>query len=542
MVEAKGKKAAERLLETWIAELEAHRTIDPDRLKLAELLDRWLEATRGEMRVASYNSYRRIRRIHVDPALGQVLAGKLTRAQLSTYYAAKMRGSKKKKPLAETTVAHHHAMLKTAYNWALEEELLLVNPALRVKNPPALRPKTRPVWSMGEIASTVIKARGLQVHAAGVLAGFSGLRVGEVAGLLWSDLDLTRGFVTVSRTVEEDDDGTLLEYPPKNGKARTVPLPAAACDELRVWLAAQKEYRLAQGPAWNEAGRVVPKKDGTPDGAFDRSRASGGTGSPARRSTRTCRSTACRDSFGTWVYETYGVKQAQEWLGHSDPATTLRHYVRLTTAARAKAVAGLDEVTRAALEQAETKGGRGRAARARQRRSVGWPPTLTSCRAAARGLASGAADTVASSVRPRWGDHGTVRVKRKKQSGEVRSSQRGSVKDDRVAALLATYDPNAELSPDDAAELGAKIRAIHESNPDGGAFDGLNPMLRRLEEEAGSVRGRHYTEWVPTLDELRSWETTMRLWRSSLSASMQPSAPLASLGWSPRRATRSAPL
>jgi len=49
------------------------------------------------------------------------------------------------------------------------------------------------------------------------------------------------------------------------------------------------------------------------------------------------------------------VKQAQEWLGHSDPATTLRHYVRLTTAARAKAVAGLDEVTRAALEAAERR-------------------------------------------------------------------------------------------------------------------------------------------------------------------------------------------
>ncbi len=62
-----------------------------------------------------------------------------------------------------------------------------------------------------------------------------------------------------------------------------------------------------------------------------------------------------RDSFGTWVCETYGVKQAQERLGHSDPATTLRHYVRLTTAARAKAVAGLDEVTRAALEAAQAQ-------------------------------------------------------------------------------------------------------------------------------------------------------------------------------------------
>jgi integrase len=62
-----------------------------------------------------------------------------------------------------------------------------------------------------------------------------------------------------------------------------------------------------------------------------------------------------RDSFGTWVYETYGVKQAQEWLGHSDPAATLRHYVRFTTAARAKAVAGLDEVTRAALAAAQAQ-------------------------------------------------------------------------------------------------------------------------------------------------------------------------------------------
>ena len=96
------------------------------------------------------------RGLRVDPALDQVLAGRLTRTQLSTYYAAKMRGSKKAKPLAESTVAHHHAMLKTAHNWALEEELLLVNPAMRVKNPPALRPKTRPVWSMAEISRTAI--------------------------------------------------------------------------------------------------------------------------------------------------------------------------------------------------------------------------------------------------------------------------------------------------------------------------------------------------------------------------------------------------
>ena len=49
------------------------------------------------------------------------------------------------------------------------------------------------------------------------------------------------------------------------------------------------------------------------------------------------------------------MKQAQEWLGHSNPATALRNYVRLTTAARAKAVASLEEETRAALDAAEKK-------------------------------------------------------------------------------------------------------------------------------------------------------------------------------------------
>jgi hypothetical protein len=65
-----------------------------------------------------------------------------------------------------------------------------------------------------------------------------------------------------------------------------------------------------------------------------------------------------RDSSGTWVYEAYGVKQAQEWPGVARPLRPGDHAAplrRLTTAARAKAVAGLDEGTRAALEAAEER-------------------------------------------------------------------------------------------------------------------------------------------------------------------------------------------
>src|SRR5450756_2427655 len=106
--------------------------------------------------------------------------------------------------------------------------------------------------------------------------------------------------------------------------------------------------------SWNEAGRVVPKKDGT-QMAPSSLKSQWWNWAALQKIDPHLPIHGLRDSFGTWVYETYGVKQAQEWLGHSDPATTLRHYVRLTTAARAKAVAGLDEVTRAALEIAERR-------------------------------------------------------------------------------------------------------------------------------------------------------------------------------------------
>jgi hypothetical protein len=128
VVGAPGKKAAERLLEARIAELEQHASLDVEKLTLSGLLDRWLEATWGEMRVATRNSYAGIRRLHVDPALGGVLASRLTRTQLSAYYSAKLRGNGHR-PLAETTVAHHHSMIKAAYNWAIDEELLSANPA-----------------------------------------------------------------------------------------------------------------------------------------------------------------------------------------------------------------------------------------------------------------------------------------------------------------------------------------------------------------------------------------------------------------------------
>ena len=72
-----------------------------------------------------------------------------------------------------------------------------------------------------------------------------------------------------------------------------------------------------------------------------------------------------------------GVKQAQEWLGHSDPATTLRHNVRLhdRRAGEGRRRARRGDAGGARGRRGE--GGRAFAAGARQRRGARQPPLTT---------------------------------------------------------------------------------------------------------------------------------------------------------------------
>jgi integrase len=60
-----------------------------------------------------------------------------------------------------------------------------------------------------------------------------------------------------------------------------------------------------------------------------------------------------RHPFGTWVYEQYGVRQVQEWLGHSDPGDHTQALCAPHHRHQGEGGDGLDEVTRAALERAE---------------------------------------------------------------------------------------------------------------------------------------------------------------------------------------------
>ena len=85
-----------------------------------------------------------------------------------------------------------------------------------------------------------------------ILANGMGLRVGEVCGLKWSDIDLEKRILTVRRTVQRVavNDGLsktkVMIIPPKSAtSAREIPIPDSVFPMLQCNATAEDNYVLS---------------------------------------------------------------------------------------------------------------------------------------------------------------------------------------------------------------------------------------------------------------------------------------------------------
>ena len=107
--------------------------------------------------------------------------------------------------------------------------------------------------------------RGERMEALYVLAVTTGLRRGELIGLKWEDLDLEKGTLRVSRSLDQHYGPTVENAPKRAASRRPAVLPAPVVEALKSRRDAQDAEREAAGKAWRDAGYVVATGIGTPD-------------------------------------------------------------------------------------------------------------------------------------------------------------------------------------------------------------------------------------------------------------------------------------
>lgn len=172
--------------------------------------------------------------------------------------------------------------------------------------------------------------RGDRMEALYLLAVTTGLRRVEMIGLKWSDLDLTKGTLKVSRSLDQHYGPAQENAPKRAASRRPAVLPAPVVEALRRRQEAQQAERKAAGPAWRGGppgeGYVFATRIGTPergDNLLSRSlkplmlKA----GLPPHNF-----QTLRRSNATFLVLLGVNPRVAMRWLGHSDVATTLKHY------------------------------------------------------------------------------------------------------------------------------------------------------------------------------------------------------------------------
>ena len=278
------------------------------------------------LKESTVSRYRYMVRKYIQPQLGAAPLYTLTEERVAAFYQ-RLQGQSLSPKSARDVGVLLRAILRTATKRGCS--CTGVNAELPICKKRQVEIFTEP--EIMQLAHHIMDAPDLT--GLGVLLTLnSGLRLGELCALRWSDIDLHAGFLRVEREVQrlyEQGRTRLVVQPPKSESSlRRIPLPA----DILSLLAAHNPKNA--GSVCLLTGTAAPLEPRTMQNRYRALLKRAGV--PYRNFH------ALRHTYATRCIE-QGVdaKSVSELLGHSDVRTTLRLYVHSSMEYKRKAVEGI---------------------------------------------------------------------------------------------------------------------------------------------------------------------------------------------------------
>lgn len=190
--------------------------------------DAWIKER--EVTTRTRQLYASLLRHHLAPTFGPVNV-----ADISPPLVRRWRADKLAAGTGPTTVAKAYALLRAILGTAVADQMIRRNPCT-IKGASVVHTPERPTATVQEVYD-LADAIQPRYRALVLMAGFLGLRWGELIGLHRRDVDLDHAAVRVRRAVAELNNGQREIKAPKSAAGkRTVSIPAAILPEIREHL------------------------------------------------------------------------------------------------------------------------------------------------------------------------------------------------------------------------------------------------------------------------------------------------------------------
>ena len=273
---------------------------------------------------------------HIIPELGQIPLNKLTQNDLQQFYARLktsgrlIRVEQFGPGLSDRMVRVCHASCRSALEKAVQEGLIRINPAIGCKLPPK-KSREMQVLTQEEMQRFLIQARQDGYYELFLLELGTGMRLGEILALQWTDLNFRTGELRIDKSMCYLGGKLQITEPKTKSSIRTVILPPALLEVLKAYQQTVDSRWMFPSPA--KANAPLTQN-------YVR-----------RRMQQTLKRAGCkvvrfhdlRHTFATMALE-HGmdVKTLSTIIGHVSSATTLDIYSHVTDLMQQQAAVRID--------------------------------------------------------------------------------------------------------------------------------------------------------------------------------------------------------
>jgi len=350
-----------RLAEKWLTDIASDMSrgqyIDPRaaRVTFKGYAEKWLKAHTAD--VSSQIVTEQRLRLHAIPVLGTRPLDSFRPEHIRELTSALEANPKVSGAYARNIYGDVRAVLSAA----VDDGLLPRNPCFaKSVRPPAVERRRVVPWLPTQVHAVRVALPERYRTMVDTGAG-CGLRQGEIVGLAEDALDFEGGILRVVRQVKLIQ-GKAVFAPPKCNKERDVPLPSSVAEALRVHMDTFKPVEItlpwrkpdgpkvsarllftntANGVVWRSNFNIQEWKpalavaglipDAGPDGKYASAREHG--------------MHALRHFYASVLLDAgENIKAVSQYLGHTDPALTLRVYAHLMPSSQERTKKAVDSI------------------------------------------------------------------------------------------------------------------------------------------------------------------------------------------------------
>ena len=275
------KKEAEIELAKFVADVQNGMVIEGKALKFSEFTEIWKrDYGSKELAPSTYKRYCRMLETRLLPYFGHFYVNKIKPTDIMQFYDLLSKdtqlvrkkdndGNKTLKPLSGKTILEHHRLLRAMLHKAVYWQVIVSNPAERVQPPKAKKPK-RKYYDDDQCKILLenleqLDEEQIKYKTAIILTVFTGVRLGELMGLEWNDIDFRNGIVSINRSSQYlADTGVFTKVPKTESSIREIAIPdfvISLLEEYKLWYDEQKSL---YGELWIDSNRLFVQADGKP--------------------------------------------------------------------------------------------------------------------------------------------------------------------------------------------------------------------------------------------------------------------------------------